>query len=142
MVETTNEPTHSDSTMDAAICQSIVYFHIYQDGLMWGRLQTLGLIQAATIGSEYALKTSSRALVIVVAVFGAALSALLLKIVQLDQKYRDINLPMLGRILEKHSMPNLTFTEPSGIGWGGLLLKGIILLFAVVDLTLGVLWIS
>jgi len=125
-----------DSTMDAAVCQCITYFHIYQDGLMWGRLQTLGLIQAATIGSEYALKKISVILTLLVGFVGAALSLLLLKVVRIDEKFRDINLPELAQILKKHGLPNLVFTEEGGTGWGGFLLQTMIVFFAVIDLIL------
>lgn len=141
-------PSLPSDAIESAVCQAIVYFHIYQDGLMWGRLQTLGLIQAATIGSEYALKKApihthwSSALVIAVGIAGASLSLILLKIVRLDQYYRDINLPILAKILEKHNLQQLIFTEPSGIGWGGVLLQGMILLFTTLDLILGYAFVS
>ena len=130
-------PKSPNEVIRATNLQGILSFHMYQDGLMWSRVQTLGVLQAGIVAAQYGLRNSSPFLEWFLGITGMVLTLTLLNLVIVDERFRDINLPMMRAAFEEFGERAPRLTE-NGSGWGGWSLRIIIVLFAVLDLVFAV----
>jgi len=66
----------------------LMNFFLYQDKLMWSRLQTIGVIEIATLSASYSLKNNGIISVSIIA-FGTMLLSLVFYLLKYDEKVRD-----------------------------------------------------
>jgi hypothetical protein len=139
-------PYLAESKADSGLYRSVLSMALHQDRLLWSRVQLLIAVQGAVLAGSYALRASWLAPAILG--FGAALTLLLISLVEKDQLDRDVNQKLLDELgsrclPEDLRNPGIRFTAK--IPKGSLILRGRHVLrlvlwgFFVLDLVLGVL---
>ena len=111
-----------------------VSYYLYQDGLMWRRLQLLGIVQVATMTAAYALRPQ-QVLAIGILVFGAILSLLLYFLLKRDQEYRDCiekKISVILLVVPRKPQAPLKGREIVWILFGVLAVVNVILMFVIL----------
>jgi hypothetical protein len=137
-VEDREKVKAAPDVLRAVAWQGALSQHIYQDGLMWSRMQTLGVLQAAIVSAQYGLGPRHIVAVWVVAILGAALTLVLLQLAVVDEKVRDANLEVMRSVLQEFDLPEPQLTENGTRGFGGWSLRIVMSVFILVDLGVAV----
>jgi hypothetical protein len=138
------------------VLKILVDFNLHQDRLIWSQLQTMIALQGATLAGGYALRGTS--LSVIVVLLGVAFLAFLYLYIERLRKNRDINMPVVDKLINRFGENTLKeilgevngrwlkFSSPlpedRRFYWDGsrlsvrghTLLQGAFVLFAVADI--------
>ncbi len=88
-----------DDRPDSGLYRACMAYYLHQDRLLWSRTQLLVALQAAVIAAGFTLRGQWGAPALMA--LGATLTVLILILMVIDQRARDLNLPLMDMLVDR-----------------------------------------